>query len=325
MIKSSSNMASKKSIFKKYYSHETFTDNFLENKDSSIDVIIPVLHSNELWGKNLISMYREIPIRRLLIGDGGCKDNTIEIVKKYPRVTVFDHSKYTSLGFSIKKLIEKVESDWFIYLHSDVYLPKGWFTEMQKNQNRFDWFECNQRITALVEYPLNYDSIDRPFSGSQMGKKEIFSSVIKKIDDDFLYRNEDIVFAELLQKQGFRYGRVDSTFHYHQLMLKEGPWERKISSIDFILKKSDAEDFRESDMQVRGIIKYLEPTKSHADMIQIHIAKLLDKDSLDQKKFLNWIQQTNPAWRRLIKQRLRRIKIINTVKRFYSPVAGWLR
>ncbi len=313
------------SIFRKYYSSESLVDKFSSDQSSGVDVIIPIIHTNELWESNLHSMYREIPIRRLLIGDGGCKDNSIEVVKKFPRVKIFDHRSFVSLGYSIKKLIEQVESEWFIYLHSDVYIPAGWFIEMSKNKKNYDWFECNQRITALIEYPLDYTGIHRPFSGSQMGKKEIFSSVLGKIDDDFLYRNEDIIFSELIQKEGYRYGRVKSTFHYHQLMHKEGPWERKISSVDFIVEKSKEEEFRESNMQIRGIIKYLDPTDAHADMIQIHIAKLLSKHLLQKKKFVRWVEQTNPAWKKLIKRRLKKIALLNAVKRAYALIPGWLR
>ncbi|MFA6908604.1 MAG: glycosyltransferase family A protein [Patescibacteria group bacterium] len=318
-------MTTPQSIFHQYYSKENFTDKFSTDSSAGVDVIIPIMHTNELWEKNLISMYREIPIHRLLVGDGGCVDNSIEIAKKFPRVTIYDHRAYTSLGYSIRKLIEETTTEWFVYLHSDVYIPEGWYNEMSKNKNRYDWFECNQRITALVEYPLDYTGVERPFSGSQMGRKEIFSSILKKIDDDFLYRNEDIILADLVKKSGYRYGRVNSTFHYHQLMYKQSQWKRRISSIDFMIEKSDEEEFRESNMQVKGIIKYLEPTKANANMIQIHISKLMSKRLLDKKTFLYWIKQTNPAWEHLIRQRLVRIAITGIIKKFYSMLPAWFR
>jgi hypothetical protein len=39
--------------------------------DQGVTVIIPIVHTNELWEENLKSIYREIPTAQLLIGDGG--------------------------------------------------------------------------------------------------------------------------------------------------------------------------------------------------------------------------------------------------------------
>src|SRR5437016_2060726 len=94
---------------------EVFSDRFASGREGAVDVLIPVMHTNEMWGRNLISIYREIPVNRLLLGDGGCIDQTIEIAKKFPRLVVDDHRGFTSLGYSIRKLIERVETEWFVY------------------------------------------------------------------------------------------------------------------------------------------------------------------------------------------------------------------
>ncbi len=193
-----------------------------------VDVIIPVLHTNELWRANLLSIYREIPVNRLLLGDGGCIDDTIEIARKFPRVEVFDHRSFKSLGFSIRRLIEEVQTEWFIYLHSDVYLPEGWFNDMAAARNKYDWFESGQNVTVMVEYVPPTLEVERAYSGSQMGRKAAFKDVLPKIDDDYLYRNEDIIFANLIKDAGFRYGKVAETSHDHQVMFKESRWLRRV-------------------------------------------------------------------------------------------------
>jgi len=96
------------SIFSKYYASEDFVDRFGSKKEEeAVDVIVPLLNTNELWERNLYSFYREIPINRSLIGDGGCTDDSIEIVKKFPRVIVIDQSKYKSFMRDYKKNGEK--------------------------------------------------------------------------------------------------------------------------------------------------------------------------------------------------------------------------
>src|SRR6185295_14464033 len=163
------------SIFREYFSEQSFVDRLASSPDDAVDVIIPIIHTNELWRANLLSLYREIPIARLLIGDGGCIDNSIDVVRQFPRVEVHDHRKFVSLGFSLRKLIEAVRTEWFIYVHSDVYLPRGWFDTMRKHQASYDWFGCPQQMTVLVEY--RHVDHARPYAGSQMGRKAAFDGM----------------------------------------------------------------------------------------------------------------------------------------------------
>ena len=139
------------SIFQEYYEDKPFVDRYLSESDHAMDVIIPIIHANELWKSNLMSFYREIPIHKLLIGDGGCIDDSMSIAKGFPRVQIFDHSSFKSLGYSIRKLIEAVETEWFAYIHADAYLPAGWFDAMQKHQQDYDWFGCPMQHTVMIE------------------------------------------------------------------------------------------------------------------------------------------------------------------------------
>jgi hypothetical protein len=284
------------SIFQRYYRSEPFDDRFARDPAGAIDVLIPVIHTNELWEKNLISIYREVPVSRLLISDGGCKDDSIEIVSRFPRVTVLDHRAYKSLGFCLRKLIEAVETEWFIYVHSDVYLPDGWFDAMRAHQPEYDWFGCPQRITVQVEYPnvdKMFDEV-RPYAGSQMGKKAAFVEGIKKIDDDFVYRQEDYVLASCVAQE--RHGRIEDTFHYHQVMHKVSPWARKLKRVAVQVEWSREEEIRASTMQVKGIIKYLAPSRVLTMEAELHIQRLLDLGAITWPELMDWIANTNPAW-----------------------------
>jgi hypothetical protein len=290
------------SIFQRYYKPETLDDRLARDKSGAIDVIIPVIHTNELWHNNLISIYRDVPVNRLLISDGGCKDDSIAIAQKFPRVTVLDHKAYKSLGFCLRKLVEAVETEWFIYVHSDVYLPPGWFDTMRAHQPRYDWFGCPQRITVQVEYPnvdKMFDEV-RPYAGSQMGKKAAFmAGGIQKIDDDFVYRQEDYVMAACVPEE--RHGRIEDTFHYHQVMHKVSPWARKLKRVSVQVEWSREEEIRASTMQVKGIIKYLAPSRVLAMEAEIHIIKLLELEAITLPEMMDWIGKTNPVWLEVIK------------------------
>lgn len=282
-------------IFQKYYKKNLLIDRKIAKGEKGIDVIIPLLNTNGLFETNLYSFYKEIPINRLLIGDGGCTDDSIDIVKKFPRVIIYNQKEFKTLGYRIQELIKKVSTNWFIYLHSDVFLPEGWYDEMVKHQNDYDWYECFRKITILVEYDAHGQNIaKRPYSGSQMGKTEAFKNI--KVDDDYLYRNEDIIFRELVEKQGFSYGRISNTFHYHQAMNRRGETEPNFKNVSIERETNKEWEIETYNMQARGIIKYLEPKKEFVDAVNSSIALLSNYNSLNWSEFKKWVKETNPVW-----------------------------
>lgn len=308
------------SIFKKYYELNELKDKYLETPEEGVDVIIPIVHTNELWENNLHSIYSEIPVKRLLISDGGCIDNSIEIVKKFPRVEILDHKEYKTLGYCLRELILKVEAEWFIYLHSDVYLPADWYETMKKYKSQYDWYGCPQQITVMAEY-LNRDKMHgkvRPYAGSQIGKKEAFLKYIETIDDDFVYRQEDFVLANIVEKAGYKHGFVEDTFHYHQVMHKESPFSRKIKSVKVEVAWSDAEKIRAATMQLNGVVKYLEPTQTMIKEAEVNIVLLKQYNAFRKDVFLKWVNEVNPIW-------IKNISFLRILKyQFYQRIKNFI-
>jgi hypothetical protein len=290
------------SVFKKYYTDQPFVDRFLLGKEPGIDVIIPIIHTNELWEADLRSLYREVPVNRLLIGDGGCIDGSVDIARKFPRVIIQDHKAYKTLGFSIRKLIESVETEWFLYPHSDVYFPEGWFDVMKKYQGKYDWYGCTMRHTVMVEYDVPYG--ERPWAGTQIGRTKAFGKGLEKIDDDFIYRQEDFVWRRIIEENGFKEGRVDETFHYHQTMHRPTPTGRKVKEVRLVTDMTREEDIRTWDMQVRGIIKYLRPDSDwKIQTLDGGLYRLLELKAIDWAEFKRWVAVTNPEWLAYISKR----------------------
>ncbi|MBX9845835.1 MAG: glycosyltransferase family 2 protein [Xanthobacteraceae bacterium] len=291
-------------IFARYYSKEEFVDRLSRHDANGVDVIIPVLHTNELWEKNLISIYREIPVSRLLIGDAGCTEEALRIVRRFPRAEVLDHTTFKSLGYSVRKLIEAVDTEWFVYLHSDVYLPDGWFDAMCRHRNEYDWFGCPMRITALVEYP--HSTPGRPYAGSQMGRKKAFDGRLGHIDDDYVYRQEDFVFARVIEEGGFRHGKIEDTFHFHQVMPrlydKEGR-ARSFKNLEMSVEMAPEEEQLTIDTQLRGTIKYLRPELDHVRGVEENLRYLLGRQTLDLEEFRQWVKATNPEWLPYVRSR----------------------
>ncbi len=304
-------------------------DRFARDRANAVDVIIPVIHSNELWERNLKSIFREIPVNRLLISDGGCIDDSLVIARKFPRVEIFDHKAYTSLGFCLRALMEKVETEHFIYLHSDVFLTPGWFDEMYKHRANYDWYESGQVTSFLVNVPFDYSNYDRPLSGGQLGRRAAFQKVLPKVDDDFLYRNEDLIFAELIKNSGGTYGRVKEAVLYHQVMNKRSKWERKITQFNISVSKSREEEIRETNMQARGLVKYMPPTNGNLTNAVIYsLRSLIALDQTSYKDFMEWVASTpyGPEWHKVLKRAFSyRVRVVKEVRELRSTVIGGWR
>jgi hypothetical protein len=234
---------------------------------------------------------------RQMADNAGATDDTITIAKKFPRVEVHDHSSFKTLGYSVKELIKAVETEWFSYLHADVYLPDGWFDTMRAHQAEFDWFGCPMRLTVLMEY-LHVDP-DRPYAGSQMGRKAAFIGGLDRIDDDYVYRQEDFVFARIVEDGQFRHGKVEDTFHYHQVMpllYGDGPRVRRLKSIDFSVETTKAEELHTAETQLCGTIKYLRPDEFQIQAVEANVLALKRLGKFDFDKFIAWVGRTNPEW-----------------------------
>lgn len=312
-----------KSFFRKLFEDEEFEDRKIKNKEPGVDVIIPIFNTNELFEKNLISIYRAIPVNNLIIGNGGCTDNSLEILKNFPRVKIIDQTSYNTLGYCISELISLVETKWFIYLHADVYLPNDWYDKMSKYKNDYDWYESNSHPTILIEYDRNLKNIKRAYSGAQMGRKSSFKKIIPNIEDDYLYRNEDIVFHELILSENYRYGRVFDTYHYHEVMNKQGKKEPKLEKV-LIKKASDKEwEIDTHIKQVKGIIKYLKPKPYLIKAVNKPLEILIKYDAIDIKEFKKWVVKTNKIWLNyILRQRSGFQKIViklnNLIKKLYN-------
>jgi len=315
------------SIFAKLYEEVAFQDRYAVDSRDAVDVVIPVMHTNELWRANLLSIYREIPVNRLLISDDGCVDDSIAVAQGFPRLVVLDHRKFVSLGYSLRKLVEAVQTDWFVYLHSDVFLPPGWFEAMVKERGRFDWFEASQHTAILAEVPLRYEGVRRPFSGAQMGRRVAFDTVLPKIDDDFLYRNEDIIIAHMIEMAGFRYGRAPEALVYHEQMEKKSRWMRSIDSVSIAIRKSAEEELREKRMQLYGLLKYMEPDlRTFTEhMILEYIYDLRMGGHLDWRDFEAWVLGTNPGWWPIIRKGRRERQIDALYDRLTYPFRYFMR
>ena len=100
-----------------------------------VDVVLLTKNSQHLLSKCLASIYKNVPIKNLIVIDGYSTDRTLEIIdkfnKKYGNVKIF--KTVGSRAKAREKGISQVTTDYFAFIDSDVVLCKDWFKKAQQD------------------------------------------------------------------------------------------------------------------------------------------------------------------------------------------------
>jgi glycosyltransferase involved in cell wall biosynthesis len=102
--------------------------------DMQIDVVVITRNSERLLKKCFSSVYENVPVNNLIIVDGYSTDSTLEIVKEFRDKhgnVVLIQEKGTR-GHARQRAMSKVETDWFMFVDSDVILCDNWFAKAKK-------------------------------------------------------------------------------------------------------------------------------------------------------------------------------------------------
>lgn len=98
----------------------------------TVDVVLLTKNSLKPCLKECLeSIYRNVPVNRLIVVDGGSTDGTLELIRQYPNVEVIDDSG-GNRATARQKGIMAVETEWFMFVDSDVILCEGWFEKAVK-------------------------------------------------------------------------------------------------------------------------------------------------------------------------------------------------
>lgn len=281
--------------FSEMFEPKQFVDS-AEGSDERVDVVMPLLHSNELFRNNLLSIYSQIPVARLIVGNAGVIDDSLQILAEFPRVEVQDHTFIKTLGRSLALLIESVSTENFVYVHSDVELPEGWYQPMVSALGNFGWVGSRMEVIVLQHFSNDLTG-KRPLAGAQLGRKDAFNGIASSIEDDFVYRQEDFVLAEIVQRNGFAVGNAD-TFHWHQQMpRKTMGTSNKVVGIDIRTQESGQEVNRVLETQSFGFIKYCKPNSNEViDQFIGSANALVSQRASSLGKLLRLAEETNPSW-----------------------------
>ncbi len=101
----------------------------------SIDVVLLTKNSERALVKCLDSLYQNVPVHQLIVVDGYSTDGTLSIIETYSQKhynvkVIFDKGTRASAR---QKGIMAVQTEWFMFIDSDVVLCRDWFQKTIKN------------------------------------------------------------------------------------------------------------------------------------------------------------------------------------------------
>ncbi len=99
-----------------------------------IDVVMLTKDSERLLHRCVESIYKNVPVKRLIIIDGTSKDNTLQILKnfndKHHNVEIITENGSRAQARQVG--IQHVRTPWFLFVDSDVILCKDWARKAER-------------------------------------------------------------------------------------------------------------------------------------------------------------------------------------------------
>lgn len=254
------------------------------------DVMCPLYWVNDYFPQNMQRWFEEIPIHTLYLGI-----NNPNLIVEFddPRIQVIDQVHYKTLGPCLTDLMKRVETDWFVYVHADAEPLRGSFKMLCKDIDKSVGIIESERILwngvmqdgepyfQPDDIPKRHQTL-RPYSGFQLIQKKAIAPLLDKIEDDYVYRNEDIIFQSECLANGFEY-KKNWGLHVHQVL--NSHWTHDYNKTHY--------------MQVLGILKYAQPNernkKTLTDPLKWCKYNLKGYD-FSLSRLLMFCYQYNPNW-----------------------------
>jgi hypothetical protein len=216
----------------------------------------------DLIEANIESWVKELPVKRILMGINHFSKVRLvnNLKKKFPMIEIINQLEFKTLGGCLADLIKRVKTEWYIYVHSDVRITPKAFCILREymmdnvgiiESHREHWDGEYRRILENDKYDWlpqrkasDYYDRNRSFSGLQIIRKEAIMSLVDRLEDDYLYRNEDMIFHAECVKNGFEYQKTWA-MHIHQITNTKWTFEHEATH----------------HMQFRGFVKYTKPNE----------------------------------------------------------------
>ena len=270
-------------------------------KIEECDFICPSHFINwKYFGSTVKSWFDEIPIRKLFFGhtnfDEKISRTTEKFLSQYDKVEFIEQDIKT-LGMKIADLMKRVETEFFVYCHNDAFLTKHSFLVLEADMEDDVGIVESERVQYPYKKPKLYPTLyvsyhynPRAFSGYQLFRKEAVEHILDKIEDDYMYRNEDLVFQNACENAGYRYVKSFG-MHIHRCTKVNQIWTPQGKPVENAKALS-------YDMHVKGLVKYCTPTPIAVKAWRAAYGSCFRLSNMNIFDFVNdFVMKINPAWK----------------------------
>ncbi len=189
-----------------------------------VDVVLLTMNSERKLEDCITSVYRNVPVAKLIVVDGGSIDRTLEILQKfngkYHNVHIIqDHGG--TRATARQKGIQNVTSEWFLFVDSDVVLCKDWYQKAIKYVDKDVGAVWGIEVWSTIQNPKTlrmFLLVTRKIFDLRGGTHDtlVRTEAVKdiKIPAD-LHVFEDAYIKDWITQQGYRVVACYDPFCFH--------------------------------------------------------------------------------------------------------------
>lgn len=268
-----------------------------------VDLFCPIFSVNwRNFEDNIQSWIRELPIRKAYVGCANPNEQEFYKIKrcflKYKDFEFYDQRHYKTAGPCFAELMKKVKTEWFIYVHSDVWLTPHSFLilKAEVEANKKAGIIESERVQLTLDnqkYPTIYCwyyYYDRAFSGYQLIRKDAIIDLINRIEDDYISNSEDICFQNACQNKGYEYIK-SFAMHVHRiskLNINRTPMHEHLPKEEEIKLTFD--------MNMKAVVKYCTPNEITLKSFMNSFTNAYGYGCVLFDFIVNFVRKVNPLW-----------------------------
>jgi glycosyltransferase involved in cell wall biosynthesis len=177
-----------------------------------VDVVIITKNSEHMLSECLKSIYKNVPVNRLIVVDGGSTDKTLAIMrefqKKHGNILVLQDRG--TRATARQKGIDQVKTEWFMFVDSDAVLCKDWFKKAEIHLGQNVGAIWGIEVWSTIQNPVLLKTflwITRKIFDLRGGTHDtlIRTDLVKDIEiPKFLHVFEDAYIKDWITQKGYK-------------------------------------------------------------------------------------------------------------------------
>jgi glycosyltransferase involved in cell wall biosynthesis len=177
-----------------------------------VDVVIITKNSEHMLSECLKSVYKNVPVNRLIVVDGGSTDKTLAIMREFQK----KHGNILLLqdrgtrATARQKGIDQVKTEWFMFVDSDAVLCKDWFKKAEIHLGQNVGAIWGIEVWSTIQNPVLLKTflwITRKIFDLRGGTHDtlIRTDLVKDIEiPKFLHVFEDAYIKDWITQKGYK-------------------------------------------------------------------------------------------------------------------------